>query len=227
MAYYVNQNGENLGPYTIGQLRSMWLAGQVTGDTLYCEEGYTEWLRLGVLADALDAPGQPLPLQSKSRFHKPFVIAGVIFGGFVCVLILSALLSHRSKFAATMQQPASPSNAGVQQIPAVASQPTTPKVSVEYARGINTFADKWDMTAIEVMRSDYVLKSRGLTLDDFNESLTKLENARVAALGYKPNIPKRHPNTPHLVAGEPMPTQDPTLTEKEESLVKTLKLAGY
>jgi hypothetical protein len=26
MGYYINQNGENYGPYTIGQLRSMWSA---------------------------------------------------------------------------------------------------------------------------------------------------------------------------------------------------------
>lgn len=57
--FYINDNGEAKGPYTFGQLRSMWNTGTVTGDTLYCEEGFEEWLHLRILEDELDPPPQP------------------------------------------------------------------------------------------------------------------------------------------------------------------------
>jgi hypothetical protein len=59
MSYYILQNDETKGPYTVGQLRSMWSSGQITGDTLYCEEGYDNWLHLRGLADELERPTQP------------------------------------------------------------------------------------------------------------------------------------------------------------------------
>ena len=61
MGYFIHQNGETRGPYSVGQLRSMWSSGNVTGDTLYCEEGFDEWLHLRVLADDLESPPRPIP----------------------------------------------------------------------------------------------------------------------------------------------------------------------
>lgn len=55
MSYYILKNDKTEGPYTIGQLRSMWNSGALTGDTLYCEEGYEEWVYLRDLADQLEA----------------------------------------------------------------------------------------------------------------------------------------------------------------------------
>lgn len=63
MSYFIHLDGEAKGPYTSGQLRSMWHSGAVTGDTLYCEEGYEEWLHLRVLADELERPQQPPSLR--------------------------------------------------------------------------------------------------------------------------------------------------------------------
>jgi TM2 domain-containing membrane protein YozV len=70
MSYFIIQEDQTKGPYTIGQLRSMWNAGSVTGETLYCEEGFDTWLHLRVLEDQLeDAP--PIsdfsPVRSKVR----------------------------------------------------------------------------------------------------------------------------------------------------------------
>jgi hypothetical protein len=56
MSYYIVQNDETKGPLTIGQLRSMWNAGTVNSDTLYCEEGFDTWLHLRVLAEQLESP---------------------------------------------------------------------------------------------------------------------------------------------------------------------------
>ncbi len=54
--YYLYTNNEQTGPYTIAQLQHMWRVGQVTGKTLYWQEGFDEWIPLSTLADALESP---------------------------------------------------------------------------------------------------------------------------------------------------------------------------
>lgn len=49
---FISNGGDALGPYEIGQLRSMWNTGQLTANTLYWSEDGNEWrgiaeLRLG------------------------------------------------------------------------------------------------------------------------------------------------------------------------------------
>jgi hypothetical protein len=73
MSYFIDQHGETKGPYTIGQLRSMWHAGTITGDTLYCEEGYAEWLHLRVLADELEQQLQPPRIPQQSVATPPLI----------------------------------------------------------------------------------------------------------------------------------------------------------
>jgi hypothetical protein len=55
MGFYILQKDETKGPYTIGQLRSLWSSGAITGDTLYCEEGYDQWLPLRDIIDQLES----------------------------------------------------------------------------------------------------------------------------------------------------------------------------
>jgi hypothetical protein len=124
--------------------------------------------------------------------------------------------------------------AAIQQTSPVSSQPSVPGVvthseivTEEYARRINAFADKWDMTVEEVMRWDYVFSKSGLTLGDFDQSLAKLNQSRDKALGYHVEIPKRKLNSRRLVGGETKFPQNPMLTEAEENVVKVLKAAGY
>jgi len=91
MSYFIIQNEETKGPYTIGQLRAMWNSGAVTGDTLYCEEGYEEWLHLRVLADELEPPApvsqyagvarQPSIVRVKAtKSRGVYIILGLFFG---------------------------------------------------------------------------------------------------------------------------------------------------
>lgn len=63
MNYYLFQNDEPKGPFTLGQLRSMWHAGSITGETHYCEVGSDQWLRLKLLIDQLEPLPKPLPPQ--------------------------------------------------------------------------------------------------------------------------------------------------------------------
>lgn len=65
--YYLFQNDETKGPYTLGQLRSMWHAGQITGETHFCPVGGNGWLKLKVIAAQLEnetelPSPQPKPL---------------------------------------------------------------------------------------------------------------------------------------------------------------------
>ena len=54
-AYFILQDDEPEGPYSIEELRSLWNAGTITRETFYCEEGYDEWLRLEKMADHLQS----------------------------------------------------------------------------------------------------------------------------------------------------------------------------
>lgn len=59
MNYYLYQNDEPKGPYTLGQLRSMWHAGTITGETHYCVVGSDKWKRLKLMIDELEPTAQP------------------------------------------------------------------------------------------------------------------------------------------------------------------------
>jgi ribosomal protein S27E len=58
--YYIAQNNEKRGPYTINQLRSLWNAGSLTAETLYCQKGFPEWIPLARIISDLE-PSQPSP----------------------------------------------------------------------------------------------------------------------------------------------------------------------
>ena len=57
--------GERKGPYTLGQMRAMWNAGTLTGDTLYWRDGQSNWEALstiqGDLESAVQRPSAPMP----------------------------------------------------------------------------------------------------------------------------------------------------------------------
>ena len=44
--FYIKVNDAEKGPYTLGQLRSMWASGQITADALYRTSDSSEWLAL-------------------------------------------------------------------------------------------------------------------------------------------------------------------------------------
>jgi hypothetical protein len=56
MEFYIDIGGETKGPYTQGQLQAMWKAGTITGNTLYCREGFKEWVPLRTMVRELEPP---------------------------------------------------------------------------------------------------------------------------------------------------------------------------
>ena len=94
MSYYLLQNDETKGPYTIGQLRAMWNSGVITADTLYCREGWSEWLPLlGMIRD-LEPPAEPPPLPPPVITEQSYQAPPKKGIGFIiwCLLIFVSLI---------------------------------------------------------------------------------------------------------------------------------------
>jgi hypothetical protein len=62
-SFYISNGGDALGPYEIGQLRSMWNAGQIAADFLYWKTDIEEWRSITELgfAEAAAPPEQSPP----------------------------------------------------------------------------------------------------------------------------------------------------------------------
>jgi hypothetical protein len=71
MTYYLLQNDEKRGPYTIGQLRTMWSSGALTSETLYSTKADAktdgDWLPLEFIIDQLEPPDDNTLTGSGSR----------------------------------------------------------------------------------------------------------------------------------------------------------------
>jgi hypothetical protein len=67
--YRIYHGGQEKGPYTFEQLRSMWSAGHLTADTLYWQEGMADWQPLHELG--LDLAIQPISPPVRSFPAQP------------------------------------------------------------------------------------------------------------------------------------------------------------
>lgn len=56
MSFYIIENNESRGPFTIGQLRSMWNAGAINLETKFCREGDAEWKSVKEILLLLEPP---------------------------------------------------------------------------------------------------------------------------------------------------------------------------
>ena len=68
MQVYVHRDGHNLGPYSIGQLRSHLQAGNFTGDDLACLDG-VNWVALKA-PRIVDRKSKPVP-QARTTPEEP------------------------------------------------------------------------------------------------------------------------------------------------------------
>lgn len=88
VSHYVMLAGQQQGPLSLSQLRSMWISGHVNRETLHFMDGYSEWLPLGYIEEDLDPP----QLASRPVYYPPkpsvipksrgiYVILGLFLGG--------------------------------------------------------------------------------------------------------------------------------------------------
>ena len=62
--FYLHRDGAQTGPFTIGQLRSMWQSGSITAQTQYWFEGAAEWrplINILALLEPETALTKPMP----------------------------------------------------------------------------------------------------------------------------------------------------------------------
>jgi len=92
-SYYILEENITKGPFTIGQLRSMWNSGNITGNTMHCKPGDEQWLPLSVILYHLEpTPTVTIPpvlfsqrniTYARSRKSRGvYIILGVFFGLF-------------------------------------------------------------------------------------------------------------------------------------------------
>jgi TM2 domain-containing membrane protein YozV len=90
VTHYVMFEGERKGPYTIGQLQSMWNNGTITSETQHWMDGYNEWMPLDYIRDELEPAPQPMrAYQAKAvpqavyipKSRGIYIILGLFLGG--------------------------------------------------------------------------------------------------------------------------------------------------
>lgn len=76
MNYYIAMRDEQKGPYTMTQLETMWQAGTITADALYCAEGMTAWASIEELF-RLGNPGAAAPEAKSFSDHVRDLIRAI------------------------------------------------------------------------------------------------------------------------------------------------------
>ena len=74
--YWLSVGSENKGPYTLFQLKSMWNSGLITADTIYCQEGFEQWVPFASLFPETPpvAPQEAAPPESDNRILPALVL---------------------------------------------------------------------------------------------------------------------------------------------------------
>ncbi|MBM3877027.1 MAG: DUF4339 domain-containing protein [Verrucomicrobia bacterium] len=91
MSYYILEGDDTKGPFTIGQLRSMWNTGSITTKTMHCREDDAEWRPLSSILHELEPPAKPPPLAAlpqqpsmvvvrPAKSRGVYIILGLFFG---------------------------------------------------------------------------------------------------------------------------------------------------
>ncbi len=106
---YLWLNDQQTGPYTLTQLRGMWVTGAITGAVLYWQEGMEEWTPLSKIAPLLEQAPAPAPVAVRqvdpfAQYHTPIQgkkdgnltptgLVGILLGA-VLILMGIVLLSQ-------------------------------------------------------------------------------------------------------------------------------------
>jgi TM2 domain-containing membrane protein YozV len=87
--YTIKNGSETKGPLTLSQLRSMWNAGTITGDTPLLEDGQHTWMTCQTIIDRLEPSEGPSSVASRFNYalktqsdkgRTAYVILGLFLG---------------------------------------------------------------------------------------------------------------------------------------------------
>lgn len=91
--YFLAENGEAVGPFTVGQLRVMFAAGRVHAGSQVCREGGETWELASRLA--LDGAQVAGPVRVLPRGRGFWITAAMVCGsGLVAVVLISLVLLY-------------------------------------------------------------------------------------------------------------------------------------
>ena len=71
--FFILSGDNKEGPFTISQMRSMWAAGRVTGESFFWREGMAEWEKLRNIKNLLETQPPPIPAQVPQAPPVPVV----------------------------------------------------------------------------------------------------------------------------------------------------------
>jgi len=86
MDYYLHQNGEQTGPFSEAQIKSMFESGAIGPDDIVWHEGLSEWQPLqSVFGFSADPPAVPATTSSQGpQTIMTNIKQGALIGGWVC-----------------------------------------------------------------------------------------------------------------------------------------------
>lgn len=100
--YYIIEGSETRGPYTTGQLRGMWNTGSITGKTMHCPEGDSEWRPLSSILHQLEPPAAPPPVAA--QHSVPFVTAPKSKGVYIKIGIVVVIATLGAYAVASLER---------------------------------------------------------------------------------------------------------------------------
>lgn len=187
MDYYVDINCEASGPYTIGQLRAMWNSGAITSKTLYCREGWSQWLPLSAMISELEPSARvpprmispPMLLKTRRSKQKIGVVVVLVLawvGAIVLIIIAKTPSSDKNKpLESEVTQSQSSPGEVVQRV-----NPNEPMASSKY--GLNPISVRLQNQLIDALSKtdelDALIK-RGCSLKEYASMFAPIEKVTV------------------------------------------------
>ena len=182
MSYFILQNDETKGPYTLGQLKAMWNSGTVTMESLHCQEGYSEWLPLKVILGELEPTPMPplvqptanLPSQAARQWRFSWGILWALPAAFLTLLafgFLASSLRNRATPPPNRATPPPASASSVQEAPKQTAAVTVGKIEVGGNGAVN-----W-ITGEVASETSVHLQQLGIRFSLFDSSGAKVGTA--------------------------------------------------
>ncbi len=94
MDIFVAKNDQQLGPYTVEEVRDRISSGSVTGEDLGRHEGLADWQPLSRLLASLPSEGEgppPAPRKSSGIAKTSFIISIVGIGAWLALIVAAAV----------------------------------------------------------------------------------------------------------------------------------------
>jgi len=109
----IYRNGENYGPYTLGQIKEHLDTGALIESDLAWHEGCSDWLPLKTIISKATVPPPPpsftIPLMTHEEANltsrKRFLSAGKVFGLFICLMVVLTLFMFAGGFRVHLSNP--------------------------------------------------------------------------------------------------------------------------